>query len=409
MAKLEKITYKDLVSESFKSNIPINWRKPSGEISRIKLPSKITGTQANVVVLSPENFPTCSANDGAAYFNVKYMIDNKKTTANTIEVLAFDSAIASYAWACSIMGVKCIIKTPENTNNYWIKKAQSYGAKIEFEGVKMSDASRILDSNRKKTNFISDTQSVITYIYHSKVTSWAITKAVEGLGNGRVVLLSYPVSSGGFSGASFINKKNFPYSKNILSEPVSAPVFYSTRKGRMKLANSSNGFIPYIHNIMGTDYVMLSEDKDIYKTLKCIEQFHTKIANDFKIDLKDIKQLVGKFGPSTICSLISVITMARQLHLNPEDNVVVIGEDGPSAYKDILKNYNIEEMDVSAIIKEAFIDDVFRPIIDVTGQRQRERLIKKKTDFWLRRGANEDNLEKMNSEQYWSKLLSSNN
>jgi cysteine synthase len=406
MPKTEKITYKELNNESSKLGFSINWRQPSGEISKVLLPKNIVGTKANVIVLSPDNFPTGSSSDGVAYFNVKYMIENKRLQANTLEVLAFDSAIISYAWACSTMGVKCIIKTPENALPYWLKKAEGYGAKIEFEGVKISDASRIIDSNRKKTNFISDVQSPITYTYHANITSNAITKAVEGSGNSKVVLLSYPVSSGGFSGAAFINKKNFPYSKNILIEPTSGPTFYSNKRTSNKSINTSYGFIPYIHNIMGTDYVMLIDDADASKTLKCIEQFSAKMATEFKTDSKHIKQLVGKFGLSTVASIIGIVTLADQLHLREDDNVVIIGEDTSAPYKEIIKNQEVEEIDVKSTIEEILIKDNFRPIIDVTGQRQRERLFKKKNDFWLRRGADDNILGKMREKNYWDNLAS---
>ena len=84
MPKTEKITYKELNSDTSKLGFSINWRKPSGEISKVVLPKNIVGTKANVIVLSPENFPTGSSSDGAAYFNVKYMIDNKRLQANTL-------------------------------------------------------------------------------------------------------------------------------------------------------------------------------------------------------------------------------------------------------------------------------------------------------------------------------------
>jgi cysteine synthase len=406
MPKTEKITYKDLNNENSKLSFLINWRKPGGDISKVTFPKSIVGTKANVIVLSPENFPTGSSNDGSAYFNVKYMVDNKKLQSNTVEILAFDSAIISYAWACSVIGVKCIIKTPENTHPYWLKKAEGYGAKIEFEGVKISDASRIIDSNRKKTNFISDVQSPITYSYHASVTANAISKAVEGSGNSKLVLLSYPVSSGGFSGAAFINKRNFPYSKNILIEPTSSPTFYSNKRTINKASGVGYGFVPYIHNIMGTDYVMLIEDTDAAKTLKCIDQFSAKIATEFKTDSKHIKQLVGKFGLSTIASIIGTIILADQLHLKDDDNVVIIGEDSSAPYKDIIKTQEIEEMDVKSTIDEILIKNSFRPIIDVTGQRQRERLFKKKNDFWQRRGADDNVLDKMREKGYWDNLAS---
>jgi hypothetical protein len=238
------------------------------------------------------------------------------------------------------------------------------------------------------------------------VTSNAIAKAVEGSGNSKVVLLSYPVSSGGLSGAAFINKKNFPYSKNILIEPTSSPTFYSNKRTSNRAINASYGFIPYIHNIMGTDYVMLIDDSEAAKTLKCIEQFSAKIATEFKTDSKHVKQIVGKFGLSTIASVIGIVTLADQLHLKEDDNVVVIGEDTSAPYKDIIKNQEIEEMDVKSTIEEILLKDNFRPIIDVTGQRQRERLFKKKNDFWLRRGADDNTMEKMREGNYWSNLTS---
>ncbi len=406
MPKTEKVSYKDLNNDTSKLGFSINWRKPGGEISKILIPKSITGTKANVIVLSPESFPTGSSNDGAAYFNVKYMIENKRILSNTLEILAFDSAIISYAWACSVMGIKCIVKTPENTHPYWLKKAEGYGAKIEFEGIKITDSSRIIDSNRKKINFISDVQSPITYTYHANVTSNAMAKAVEGTGNSKIVLLSYPVSSGGLSGAALINKKNFPYSKNILIEQTSSPTFYSNKRTSNKSPNTNYGFIPYIHNIMGTDYVMLIDDSDALKTLKCIEQFGTKIANEFKVDTKHIKQMSGKFGVSTISSIIGTVTLAEQLHLKDDDNVVIIGEDSSLPYKDLIKNQEIEEIDVKSTVEETLIKDSFRPIIDVTGQRQRERLFKKKNDFWLRRGADDNTLEKMREASFWTNLPS---
>jgi hypothetical protein len=176
MAKYEKTSYKDLNSENSVPALPLNWRKPSGEIARIILPSQITGTKANIIILSPEYFPTASAYDGAAYFNLRHLLENKKIKGNTVEVCALDSAIVSYAWAASLMGLKCIIRIPQMTYPYWIKKAEDLGAKIEFEGVKTLDVTRIIDSNKKKENFISEFQSSISYSYHAHVTGKAVSR-----------------------------------------------------------------------------------------------------------------------------------------------------------------------------------------------------------------------------------------
>jgi cysteine synthase len=404
MAKYEKVSYKDLNNENSTPSLPLNWRKPSGEISRIILPSQITGTKANIIILSPEHFPTASSYDGAAYFNLRHLIENKKIKGNTVEVCALDSAIVSYAWAASLMGLKCVIRIPQMVYPYWIKKAEDFGAKIEFEGVKALDVTRIIDSNKKKENFVSEFQSSVSYSYHAHVTGKAISKAVEGIGNNKMVILSYPASSGGITGAASVAKNNFPYSKTIVVEPEACSTFYNNKKGIHRLYGTGYGFIPYVHNIMATDYVMPVDEEEAIKTLKCIEDFGTKMASEFKIETKAVKPLVQKFGISTVACIMSAINLAQQLHLGNDDNVVVIGEDTAVPYKEVLKSELIEDIEVKSIIDEAFIKHKFRPVVDVTGQRQRERLFKKKNDFWIRRGIADSVMENMRKKEYWEKF-----
>lgn len=406
MPKYEKISYKDLCNEKISPALPLNWRRSSGDISKVLVPKEITGTKANIVVLTPESFPTGSSYDGCAYFNLRNMIENKKIKGTTVEVCALDSAIVSYAWAASVLGIKCILRIPQMTHPYWIKKATDLGAKIEFEGIKTLDVTRIIDSNKKKDNFISEFQSPVSYSYHANVTGKAIAKAVEGIGNSKLVILAYPASSGGLTGASNTTKLTFPYSKTIVVEPEGCSTFYNNKKGVHRLFGMGYGFIPFIHNIMATDYVMPIDENEAIKTLKCIEDFGSKIASEFKIETKAVKPMVQKFGISTVACIISAINLADQLHLSTDDNVVIIGEDTTIPYRDVLKAELMEDIEVKQIIEEAFIKTKFRPIIDVTGQRQRERLFKKKNDFWIRRGLDDNILENMRKKEYWEKLTS---
>ena len=400
MAK-EKLNYKELLNNSSPS-LPLNWRKTNGEINRVVLPKNMIGTKANIVVLVSDNFPTGSCNDGAAYFNLKNIYENKKQTS--VEVCAFDSAIASYAWAANQLGIKCTIKVPQMSHQYWIKKAKDFGAKIEFEGVKNTDAARIIDLNKKKQNFVSQFQSFSGYEYHQAVTGNAIEKAVDGIGDSKVSLLAYPSSSGALTGAAIYSKKKFPYSKNILVEPSESSTFYDNKKGTHKIYGMGYGFIPYIHNIYATDYVMLADEEEVIKTLKCIEDFSNKIASEFNIESKTIKAITQKFGLSTLASIICSINMAQQLRFNDQDNIVIISEDTSAPYKDLLKEEHIQDIDTKHTIEEALIKQKFRLFMDVTGQRQRERLFKKKTDFWMRRGSDENMLNKMRDKDYWNNL-----
>jgi cysteine synthase len=397
----EKLSYKELLNNSAPT-LPLNWRKPSGEINRTVIPKQIVGTKANIIVLSPEYFPTGSCNDGAAYFNLKQLVETKKQ--NSVEVCAFDSAIASYAWAATQFGLKCTIKTPQMSSPYWIKKAKDLGAEVEFEGVKISDAARIIDLNKKKPNFVSQFQNTAAYTYHKIVTGNAIEKAVDGVGDNKVSLLCYPASSGALTGAAISSKKKYPYSKNLLIEPEESSTFYNNKKNTHRMYGMGYGFIPYIHNIYATDYVMLAEEDEVIKTMKCIEDFTAKIAADFNIEIKLVKAMTQKIGLGAFASIVCSINLAQQLRFNENDNIVVIAEDTSTPYKELIKAEQIQDIDSKHIIKESMIDHKFRLFMDVTGQRQRERLFKKKADFWLRRGSDENILNKMRDKDYWDTI-----
>ncbi len=65
----------------------------------------------------------------------------------------------------------------------------------------------------------------------------------------------------------------------------------------------------------------------------------------------------------------------------------------------------MEDIDVKPIIDDAFVNSPFRRVLDVTGQRQRERLFKKKNSFWLEKGVPNMTLERMKSPEYWESIL----
>lgn len=396
---IKKITFLDLD----KSTLPLNWFK-NGLLSKIEFPKQLINTKANIIILSPENFPTSSSNDGVAFFSLKRMITGSLVVDNTVEVCAMDSMITSYAWAASILGLKITIRTPQMTNKYWIKRAKDYGADIIHEGIKTTDTTRIFDTHKKKKNFVNQFKEFAGYAYHKVITSEAIKKAVDGVGNNKVALLITPSSSGALSGAADGNKKNFPYSKNLLIEPEASSTFFNNQKGEHRLYGMGYGFIPYIYNVSTIDYIMPVEEDVVIKVLKCIEEFNSKISSEFNLNSKELKPIVGKLGLPAVGAIIAAKIAARQLHLTEEDNIVIISEDLSSPYKETLKTELMEDIDVKHIIEENLINEYFKPLLDVTGQRQQERLMKKKTDYWLRRMENEEILKDMKNSSFWEKI-----
>ena len=100
------------------------------------------------------------------------------------------------------------------------------------------------------------------------------------------------------------------------------------------------------------------------------------------------------------------INIAQQLRFKDSDNIVVIAEDTSAPYRDILRTELLEDIDAKHTIEEAMIKHKFRLFMDVTGQRQRDRLFKKKGDFWIRRGIDETVVNKMRDASFWDELAS---
>jgi len=400
------LSIRDLCREtSFKLPYKINWTNNNNEPNYFTFPKKLSGTEASIIILSSENFPTGSSNDGPAFFSVKKAIETNRITNNTLEFCVVDNAIPSFAWACSQFGIKCIIRTPQLTHKYFIKKAKDYNAEVIYEGVKSIDVAKISKHHSNKKNFISQYECFQSYIYHSIVTSYWANKAITNRGTSKIVITSYPSSSGALSGTGAALKKLFPYSKNLIAEPNGSALLNGLRKPKDIFLGFGLPYIPLIHNILGTDYTIAVDEHETIKVLKCIEQFSDKIMELYNIDSRELKSLKNKLGLSTIASIIGVINLAKQLYLKAEDSVIVISEDTAAPYMDLLKKEIIEDIDVKAIIDEAFVNSPFRRVLDITGQRQRERLFKKKNTHWLEKGVPNMTLERMTNPEYWDSIL----
>lgn len=399
------LSIRDLNRDGINLPYKLNWTTNNSEPNFFCFPKKLSGTEANIIILTSDNFPTRSSNDGAAYFSVKKAIENNRVVKNTLEICVVDNAIPSFAWACNQFGIKCVIRTPQLTHPFFIKKAKDYGAQIIFEGVKSLDVEKIVKNHSNNKNFISGYECFQSYLYHSIVTTNYINKALLAKGSGKIIITAYPSSSGALTGAAASLKKMYPYSKNLLVEPSKAALLNGDRKSRDLYYGFGVPYIPLIHNILGTDYTIPTEETEVLRVLKCIEDFSDKIQEVFNIDSREIKNLKGKLGLSTIASIIGVINLAKQLYLKEDDNVIVISEDTAEPYLDLLKNEIMEDIDVKPIIDEAFVNSPFRRVLDVTGQRQRERLFKKKNTYWLEKGVPNMTLERMKTQGYWDSIL----
>jgi len=402
----EQPNFKELNTNGFKFPYQLNWENLAGGVNRFILPKQITGVKNNIVLLLTDMFPTGSSNDPIAYYMLKQAIAELKVKNNTIEVCAVENAIPSFAWASSVLKIKCIIRTYQMTNEYWLKRAKDFGAEIELEGTTKKDLQKIIQTHKNKSNFISMFESFAGYHYHYNVTGEWITKAVSGVGNSKVVFTVYPASSGVLSGAGSFVKKSFPYSKTLVVESADLPTFYSGKKGSTNIDGLGSPFIPLCHNIIDTDYAMLVNNEEVLKPLRVFKTFSDKLMSEYSLQSKQIKPICNKISPAAIAGIIGALALSKQLYLSEEDNVVVLSENTTEPFEELLNEQHVQDVDAKHIIEEFFINPKFHHVLDVTGQRQRERLLKKKKDFWVGKMEKSDTLlERMRENDFWTKLF----
>lgn len=371
-------------------------------IPHIFVPKEITGIQANIIILLPSNFPTQSSNDGVAYHNLNKI--KNATEYNEIIYGGFDSSILSYAYAAEELGIGLKIKTAKTTPEKYLNDLKKYNFEISFDAPTINDFARIYDRNKKFSNFVSMFGSYDAYNFHANDSFQTVKELVKQYGNGELKILVSPTSSGALTGLAHKVKQEYPYSKTLYIESSKSPYLYSGKKGQHDLFGFSYGLIPLIHNLYVTDYVTVVDEKDVIDLFAIFQNNINDLVNLFGKEWAVMQNFVGKFSLATIASLIASINIAKQLYLADNDNIVIVAEDLGLAFNNFA-NSSRNKKDIENSIIKNMLEPEYKLTLDVTGQRHRERLFKKKMDYWLMRGVSMETLNDMHEESFWNSLI----
>ena len=379
------------------------WKnKDNNSIPHIFVPKEITGIQSNIIILLPSSFPTKSSNDGVA----SYTLNKLKANSQNNEFIfgGFDSSILSYAYFAKQLGLNLEIDTADKGLSYYINELKDYNNTIKFNAPTISDFARIYDTNKRNTNFISMFGNFDAYSFNAEETFNTAKELAKQYGNSKIKILVAPTSSGGLTGLAHKVKNEYPYSKTLFVESSKSPYFYSGKKAQHNLFGFSYGLIPLIHNLYVTDYVTIVDEQDILGLFSVFQNNVNELTKVFGAKWSVMNNFKNQFSLATIASIIASINIAKQLYLGEQDNIVIVAEDLGTPF-DSFANQTLTQNQIESLVIKNMLEPEYKLTLDVTGQRHRERLFKKKMDYWLMRGVSMETLEEMRDKEFWQALI----
>jgi hypothetical protein len=160
-----------------------------------------------------------------------------------------------------------------------------------------------------------------------------------------------------------------------------------------------------IHNVLGTDFVILIKDEETVQGLKIFRDgiealVELGLDRDFALSLRD------SFGPSGICNVLGAIKLAKFLRLGPGDNVVTVATDGFDRYHSVLAELQQRYLETAGFVLERWAKDIFlgaddKLVYDFRKATVKERLFRQKEHDWLKFGYSQEFFDSMREQNFW--------
>ncbi len=322
----------------------INWKLTGESVDKFVVPKALTGVDANIVVLSGQNFPSGSMKVGPAYTTlaeaeaVEHLRPGDKTvigpsTGNFGIGTAYISLLKQY---------RSIVVMPDNMSDERYERIQKYGGELDLTPGTESDV--ILTLERTHEEYVSKPDEYIVlaqfellpnYRFHRYVTGDAVVEAVRGIGNGRVAAFVSAPGSAGTLGAGDHVKALWPDSYVVALEPRECSTLFNGGQGQHRIEGIGDKMVTLIHNVFNTDLLMLIHDEDTVRGMEAVES-GTQVLVD-RLGLS-----AGRGGGAARAAGTELRMQHHRRHQDgqvfgagPDDNVVTIATDSYDRYPSV--------------------------------------------------------------------------
>jgi cysteine synthase len=320
-----------------------------GGVNYIEFPSSLTGTQARMIALVGKWFPTGAHKVGAAFgclvprlvtgqFDPTTQKAVWPSTGNYCRGGAYDSALL----ACESIAI-----LPEGMSRErfeWLSKIAS--DVIATPGTE-SNVKEIFDKcwelrrSGQDLMIFNQFEEFGNYLWHYDITGHAMEEVLKQVmgPNDKYRGVALTTGSAGTIGCGDYLKQIFPTSKVVASEALQCPTLLSNGFGAHRIEGIGDKHVPWIHNILNTDYVTAIDDNDVVAVMRLFnEPEGQKYLAKKGVPETMIAQL-DLLGYSGIANLLSAVKFAKWNDLGSQDIVLFVLTDSMELYESRILEY----------------------------------------------------------------------
>jgi len=393
----------------------------------VVLPSELTGVESPIVMLFGDTFPMISAHK---------VLPAYACLAPRLVTGQFDPGHHRAVWPSTgnycrggvaisrILGCQSVAVLPEGMSRErfdWLEEwVVDSGDIIRTPGTE-SNVKEIYD---KCAELGADERNVIfnqfaefgNYLAHYLVTGAAVEKVFETLQGAtpdlRLAAFVSATGSAGTIAAGDYLKERFG-SKIAAAEPVECPTLAYNGYGEHNIQGIGDKHVPYIHNVMNTDFVIGVSDRssDALNVL-----FNTVAGRDYLKDRKGLGQeftdkILKRMGLSSNANILAAIKLAKHQKLGPGDVVVTIATDGGSMYetekqKTLEKAFGgrFDQLDAAEVFGRHLTGQGGDEVVELS-LRDRERIFNLGYYTWVeQRGVALAEFDRRRDQAFWRRL-----
>lgn len=369
------------------------------------LPPAFTGVAATIVVLFGDTFPMISAHKVLPAYAclVPRLITGQFEPQRHCAVWPSTGNYCRGGVAISrILGCRSLAVLPEGMSRErfeWLEKWLIDDNHIIRTAGTESNVKEIYDKcaelDEDKNNIIFNQFAEFgNYLAHYLVTGTAVEKVFQAIQHNkqdaRLTAFVSATGSAGTVAAGDYLKARFG-SKIAVAEPVECATLLHNGYGEHNIQGIGDKHVPYIHNVMNTDFVIGVSDSssDALNVL-----FNTPAGQAYLTERKGLQgdfvyKTLARMGLSSNANILAAIKLAKHQKLKPNDVLVTIATDGGSMYttekqKNLVQEYEgrFDTIDAAEVYGQHLAGQVSNEVAELC-LRDRERIFNLAYYTWV--------------------------
>ena len=390
------------------------------------LPPELTGVDAKIIVVLGDRFPMIHAHKVLAAYSclVPRLITGQfdPTRHRAIWPSTGNYCLGGVAIS-RILGCRGVAVLPEGMSRErfeWLEQWVADPADIIRTPGTESNVKEIYDAcaalARDPGNVILNQFSEFgNYIAHRTITGPALERAFEAVrGDGDLRVRAFVSASGSAGTLAAGDYLKARLGASICAvEAVECPTLLYNGFGEHNIQGIGDKHVPYIHNVMNTDFVAGVSDT---ATDSIALMFNSPEGRAYLRDRKGVDDAVigslGHLGLSSVANVVGAIKLARYLGLGAEEAVITVATDGAAMYgtehriaADKYFGNRFDDLAAAEVFGRHILGAATDHLLELT-LRERERIFNLGYYTWVeQQGVSVQAFEERRHQRFWDGLV----